>query len=64
MTDIVNGSSKEAVAYALMLGIAHHAKKTDLVGGFPVVNADEQWVLGTFQKCLAVVSGYELSSNN
>jgi len=58
---IVSGDSKEAVAYALLLGIAHGADKTDCIGNsanvVAVIKADEQWVLETYAKCLNVVNG-------
>ncbi|MGC2463235.1 MAG: hypothetical protein WA446_20045 [Steroidobacteraceae bacterium] len=57
---IVSGDSKEAVAYALLLGIAQKEGKTNYIGNaqaaVAVLQADEQWVLDTYRKCLNVVN--------
>lgn len=56
---IVSGDSKEAVAYALLLGIAAGQSKIynagNQAGAIPVVSADEKWVLETYAKCLQTV---------
>ena len=53
---IVSGDSIQAVAYALLLGIANKEGKTDYIQGVPVVNAGEAWVLDTYKKCLQAVT--------
>lgn len=52
---VISGDSKEAVAYALLLGIANDQGKTHAIAGLTVVKADEQWILDTYAKCLRVV---------
>ena len=54
---VVSGDSKEAVAYAMMLGIAQAEGKTYTVAGAAVAVADERWILNTYAKCLRVASG-------
>jgi hypothetical protein len=54
---VVTGDSKEAVAYALLLGIAEQENKTYTSMGTVLVKADATWVLRTYSKCLRVVSG-------
>ena len=60
---IVTGDSKEAIAYALLLGIAENEGKTyPISSGIPVVKADATWVLETYRKCLRVVGGMNPSA--
>jgi hypothetical protein len=54
---VVSGDSKEAVAYALLIGIANKQNKLASMSGTPIASADEQWVLETYAKCLSVVYG-------
>lgn len=54
---LVNGDSREAVAYALFLGIAGHEKKSIYYHGAPTVQADADWVLEMYSRCLKAVSG-------
>jgi hypothetical protein len=54
---IVSGDSKEAVAYALLLGIAQKEGKFYTIAGAAVPSADEEWILRTYIKCLNAVSG-------
>lgn len=54
---VVHGDTKEAVAYALLLGIASNAGKVYSELGTSVVKADEKWVLETYAKCLRVAAG-------
>lgn len=58
---MVQGDSKEAVAYALLLGLPTAQGKIKYIGnstiGQNVVTADEDWVLNTYAKCLRIVSG-------
>lgn len=53
---IIFGDSKEAVAYALLLGIAHKLSKTHYLHGTMIVSADESWILETYSRCLKAVS--------
>jgi hypothetical protein len=55
---IVTGDSREAVAYALFLGIAREEKKNIyFAGGTPTVQADAGWALTTYLRCLKTVMG-------
>lgn len=54
---LVHGDSKEAVAYALLMGIAHKEGKVYTCAGTAVATADAKWVLETYAKCLRVASG-------
>jgi len=55
---IVTGESHHAVAYALLLGIAKREKK-DIFwqGGTATVQADAEWVLSTYLRCLKTTMG-------
>jgi hypothetical protein len=60
MTDssqIVTGATPEAVAYALLIGIATKEDKVHYGAGFPVAKADAQWILDTYKRCLQAVTG-------
>lgn len=52
---MVTGSSKHAVAYAMMIGIAHNDGKIYYCGSTPVVNADAKYVTDLYQQCLRAV---------
>lgn len=52
---VVSGDSKQAVAYALLLSIAHQEKKITTISGVAIVTADKDWVLNTYKECLAAV---------
>jgi len=55
---IVSGDSREAVAYALLLGIAQQEKKTiHFQGATPTIQADAEWLLSTYLRCWMTVSG-------
>jgi hypothetical protein len=54
---IVQGSSKEAVAYALLLAIALKEGKISYGGSTPYVMAEEGWVFETYRKCLIAAGG-------
>lgn len=54
---MVNGDSKEAVAYALLIGIAQNEGKAYSTMGTTVASADAKWVFETYAKCLRVVMG-------
>jgi hypothetical protein len=54
---VVAGDSREAVAYALFLGIARHEKKNIYFQSVPTVEADADWVLSTYHRCLITVMG-------
>lgn len=56
----VSGDSKEAIAYALFLGIARHEKKNIYFASGSVVEADAAWVLTTYRKCLLTVHGQDV----
>jgi hypothetical protein len=38
---VISGDSKETVAYAMLVGIAHAQGKTAVLSSLPVVKADE-----------------------
>lgn len=55
---VVTGDSREAVAYALFLGIAREEKKNIyFAGGTSVVQADANWVTSTYLRCWKAVNG-------
>lgn len=55
---IVTGDTREGVAYALLLGIAKHEKKNiSFAANTPIVEADADWVLPTYLRCVQTVSG-------
>ena len=56
-SQIVTGGTPEAVAYALLIGIAAKEEKVSDAGGTPVAKADAQWVLDTYKRCLQAVRG-------
>jgi hypothetical protein len=56
-SQIVTGATPEAVAYALLIGIATKEGKVDYGAGFPVAKADAQWILDTYKRCLQAVTG-------
>lgn len=49
----IQGDSPEAVAYALLLGIALSENKTAVGGVIP--SADKKWLLRTYAHCLEAV---------
>jgi hypothetical protein len=53
----ITGDSREAVAYALLLGIARHEKKNIYFSSGPIVEADADWVLATYLRCIKTVAG-------
>jgi hypothetical protein len=52
---LIHGDSKEAIAYALLVGIAQKQGKLHGASGAAIVSADEQWVLDTYKKCRQAV---------
>ena len=56
---IVSGDSPEAVAYALLIGIASAEDKVTSWADFPVPQADKEWVLVTYVDCLRAAKGLE-----
>lgn len=54
---MVTGDSKEAVAYALLMGIALNEYKVGSFEGSLFVKADRNWVLTNYHACLRVVTG-------
>jgi hypothetical protein len=55
---IVTGDSREAVAYALFLGIAREEQKNiHFLGGTPTVQADANWVIQTYFRCWKAANG-------
>ena len=54
---VIIGDSKEAVAYALFLGIAKHEKKNIYYQQVPVVQESADWVLPLYLRCLKTVHG-------
>lgn len=57
---IVTGDSREAIAYALLLGIAREEKKNiHFAGGTPTVQADADWVIRTYVRCWNAASGIQ-----
>ena len=54
---VVQGDTPQAVAYALLLGIAHHEKKLNGGLGTPFASADKAWVLSTYRDCLRAAVG-------
>lgn len=51
----VHGDSAEAVAYALLVGVAHEEGKLHLYGESVVVKAPKDWTLTTYAECLQTV---------
>jgi hypothetical protein len=52
MTLQIQGDSAEAIAYALLLGIATKEGKAVVAG---IINEDKQWLFSTYQECLRAV---------
>lgn len=56
-TPIVSGASREAVAYALLMGIAQSQGKAYMTGNTPIANADLKWVEEHYLKCWRIAGG-------
>ena len=54
---MVCGDTREAVAYALLIGIAEKEGKVDYASLTPVVKADADWVLEMYRRCWRATKG-------